>query len=156
MHRDVWRRADAYVGCDRKWYPDSRLAYVADNRRLLRCLDLSAFNLFDLDAYGSPWEQAMIVAARRPVAPGEMVGMAITDGSGLKLKLGGVPTALAELAGIRGAVRGLNRLQDDLIDRLVDGLGRRMRCCVRNRWQAEGKTGAQVQYLALVLQGLGQ
>ncbi len=70
MWRAVWRQAGAYVGCDATWYRDERQVFVADNRRVLRAIDLAPFNVFDLDAYGSPWEQAMIIAARRPVRAG--------------------------------------------------------------------------------------
>src|SRR5262252_2796473 len=60
LHDAVWCEAAEYVGCDEKWFRDHRLMYVADNRRVLRAVDLTAFNIFDLDAYGSPWEQALI------------------------------------------------------------------------------------------------
>jgi hypothetical protein len=75
MWTHVWREAAGYVGCDLKWFADERCCYVADNRRVLRCADLSSFTCFDLDAYGSPWEQALIVAARR-----ETVARARGDG----------------------------------------------------------------------------
>jgi hypothetical protein len=69
MFRRVWYKAPAYVGCDLRWFPDDpRPAFVADNRRVLRCLDLARLGVFDLDAYGSPCEQA-IIAARRSVKP---------------------------------------------------------------------------------------
>lgn len=40
-----------------------------DNRRLLRSLDLSRFDLIDLDDYGIPAEQLAIVAERAPGTP---------------------------------------------------------------------------------------
>ena len=67
MWREVWHEAAAYVGCDLKWYRDERLAYVADNRRVLRAIDLKPFNVFDFDAWGAPWEQVLILIARRPL-----------------------------------------------------------------------------------------
>lgn len=88
MYRNVWCAAASYVACDQRWYPDERLAYVVDNRILLRNIDLQPFNVFDLDAYGSPWEQVAIVCARRKVAPGELIAMVLTDGSRLNLKMG--------------------------------------------------------------------
>jgi len=53
MYSSVWNGADRYVGCDLKYRPDGRLMFAADNRRVLRAIDLAEFNIFDLDAYGS-------------------------------------------------------------------------------------------------------
>lgn len=156
MHRDVWRDAEHYVGCDMRWYRDDRAAYVADNRRVLRAIDLSEFNLFDLDAYGSPWEKVIIIAARRTVSRGEMIGICLTDGSGLNLKMGGLPGALREIAQLSGTPSGAARMHDEIIDRAIGGLARRMRCEVVARWDAQGKTGSAVRYVGLALRGVGQ
>ncbi len=154
MFRQVWHQAAGYVGCDTTWYRDERRVFVADNRRVLRAIDLAPFNVFDLDSYGSPWEQAIIIAARRPVQRGERIGLVLTEGSGLKLKLGGYPAALRLLAGLRGAPAGGARGQDELTDRAIAGLCRRMGAQVLRRWQARGKTGAGVRYIGLVIEGV--
>lgn len=154
MWRNVWSNAEHYVGCDLKWYRDRvRLAYVGDNRRVMRAIDLGAFNIFDLDAYGSPWDQATIVASRRMVASGEKVGLVLTDGSLMKLKLGQAPTALALLAGIGAGARGLARQYDQIMDRAISALCARMRCDLVARYQAEGKTQSGVHYIGLILRG---
>lgn len=54
MHAAVWHAAAGYVGCDEKWYRDERTTFVADNRRVMRAIDLARFNVFDFDAYGAP------------------------------------------------------------------------------------------------------
>jgi len=154
MWRAVWHKAAAYVGCDRRWYRDDRTAFVADNRRVLRAIALDRFAIFDLDAWGSPWEQALIIAARRPVAKGERLGLVLTDGSALGVKLGNYPAALRLLARVRPGAAGGSRSGDELMNRAIAALARRMRCRVLRRWQAKGKTGAQVAYVGLVLEGL--
>ena len=53
LYREVWAAAASYVGCDLEWYRDERLVYVADNRRVMRAIDLVAFNLFDFDSAGA-------------------------------------------------------------------------------------------------------
>ncbi len=155
MWRAVWKHAAGYVGCDLERFADERSAYVADNRRVLRAMDretLRAFTVFDLDAHGSPWEQAAIVADRRGIEPGERIGMVLTEGSGLNLKLGGLPMALGELAGMRSVVGGA-KVQDLIIDRAIHGMCRRFGgAVVRDRWQARGKSGAAVRYIGLVLE----
>ncbi len=156
MWRAVWREAAGYVGCDLVWYRDERVAFAADNRRVLRAVDLARFTIFDLDAWGSPWEQAMIVAARRVLAPGERLGLVLTEGSGLKLKMGGYPTALRILAGLRGAPAGGARARDELIQRALAELCRRMKARPVQRWEARGRTGAVVRYVGMVIEGEGR
>lgn len=99
MYRYVWNRAAGYVGCDLKWYPDQRMAYVADNRRVLRAIDLTPFTIFDLDAYGSPWEHLMILAHRAPPTPEHGWWVCLTVGEGLNIKLGGDAAGVAAIAG---------------------------------------------------------
>lgn len=154
MYQQVWHRAASYVGCDLVWYRDQRRAFVADNRRVLRAIDLASFNIFDLDAYGSPWEQALIVADRRPVQPGERIGILLTEGSSLNMKLGGMAAGLRILAGMKAGVAGASRQQDAIIDRAIGGLCSRMRARVVRRWQANGKTGSNMKYIGLVMEGV--
>lgn len=155
MFRRVWHAAPGYVGCDLRWFPDDpRLAYVADNRRVLRCVDLNEFGIFDLDAYGSPWYQLAIIAARRAVKPGERIGFAITEGSSLKLKMGDAPKALSYFAKLQNRPPGLASSHDELINRAIRGLCEKMNCRLARAWRARGKTGAKVIYLGLVLEGL--
>lgn len=156
MYREVWSAAAGYVGCDLRMFRDGRRAFVADNRRVLRAVDLATFNVFDLDAYGSPWEQALIIAARRKVAADERIAIALTEGSGLKLKTGGIPDALRILCGVKGKPAGLARHQDELIGAAIAGFARRLNCGVERRWEAARGGGAAMHYIGLVLVGLGE
>ena len=106
--------------CDTRFFTDNRPAFVADNRRVLRALDLAAFNVLDLDSYGSPWEQAYIIARRRKLRPGERLGMVPTDGTltWSKLKRS---VAVAMLAGTYTHIVGLPRTLDNIIDRSLLG-----------------------------------
>lgn len=89
-----------HVGCDVRFdFPDRRRRYVGDCHRVMRAIDLSQFNVFDLDAYGSPWEAAIILAARRRWAPGELGAVLLTDGSGRLSQFGQLPKAMAQLVG---------------------------------------------------------
>ncbi len=153
MYRGVWSSAAGYIGCDLKFYSDDRKAFVADNRRVLRTIDLAPFNLFDLDAYGSPWEQLCIIAARRRLAAGESFGLVLTEGDGLKLKMGGMPIALSQLAGVRDKMPGLATAQSDIINRAIARIATMMGGTVTRRWEAVGKTGSAMRYIGLVLLG---
>lgn len=155
MYSDVWKHADSYVGCDKEWYRDERMMFCADSARVLRALDLARFNIFDLDAYGSPYEQLIIVAARRKVEKGEAIGIVITDGTGLSLKMNGIPHAMAQLAGLRNGMVGVNGNRDFIQRRLINGLAKRMHCDVVKMWQAEKPENAAMRYMGLVLRGRG-
>ena len=152
MHDAVWHKAASYTGCDERFFADKRLAFVADNRRVLRALDLAQFNVFDLDAYGSPWEQAYIVARRRALKPGERIGVVITEGTGMKMKMGGIPRVLSMLSGIK-AKPGLGKgdVQDDVIARAILRIAELMNASIERRWQATGKVGSRMVYCGLVL-----
>jgi len=153
MYREVWHRAQAYVGCDLRWYPDQREAYVCDNTRLLRALDLQRFNLFDLDAYGSPYTQLAIIAARRRLAAGDRVGLVLTDGLFNRLKFGALPLGLAKLAGVDRSARGANRLIHRLRRRAIEQVASSMGGAVELWFEGEGKTSAKVAYIGIVLRG---
>ena len=155
LYRRIWREAAGYVGCDLDWHNDGRLAYVGDNRRVLRAIDLSNFAIFDLDAFGSPWQQAWIIACRRLVKPGERVGLVLTEGSQIKLRFGSFPMALAFVAGLKGKPSGGAQLQAEILDRAIARLAGVMGCGIETRWQATGKKGSRMRYIGLVLRGLG-
>lgn len=155
MFRTVWHRAADYCGCDKDFFPDERMAFVADNRRVLRAIDLRKFNIIDLDAHGSPWEQFYIVAARRPLEPGEKVGVVLTEGLGLKMNMGGVSKAFAKLARIKTHMPGMGAARDELIERALRQVCQMMHAKVAKRWQAQGRAGSRVGYIGLVLEGEG-
>lgn len=153
LYERVWRQADRYVGCDLTWYRDGRLMYVADSRRVMRAIDLAPFNVFDLDAWGSPWEHAAILCARRKIKPGERIGLVITEGSSLKAKMGGLPHALAMLAGVAPWIPGASGAMLNVVDRAIAEVARRLNCRMVKRWEAHGRTGARMRYIGLVLEG---
>lgn len=151
MYSAVWRKAEAYTGCDQKLQSDERLMFCCDNRRVMRAIDLAPFNIFDLDAYGFPWEQALIIAARRPIASGELVGFCFTEGGGILYRSNGVPHAVTMLAGVRHVTAGLGRARSQLFEMTLAGFMRRLGCEPVKRWQAIGKTGQQMIYCGIVL-----
>ena len=102
------------------------LAPCARNLRLLRALDLERFNVFDLDAYGAPWDAATILAARRALAEGETVGLALTDGAMMKARLGGVAHSMAFLAGVSPTLPGAYRDWERLTRAALAEMARRM------------------------------
>jgi hypothetical protein len=155
FYRAVWREADSYTGCDLRYFPDERRCFVADNLRVMRAIDLSAFNIFDLDAYGSPWHQAFIIASRRKVKPGELIAFAVTEGNGYNYKHKNVPHAVTALIGLRQAkAEGLHRRRDEVIAAILAALARKMDADVVRRWQAHRADKQSVMYLGVIFRGL--
>jgi hypothetical protein len=154
MYRAVWSRAASYTGCDTRWFPDERLAFVCENQRVMRAIDLQPFNLFDFDSHGAPWEQVTILAKRRRLAPGERLGVIMTDGSGMKLKMGSMSHAFAILAGTKRVQMGLGgaKTHDALVTRAINRTAELMGARVTTRWQATGHSGSRVIYTGAVLE----
>ncbi len=154
IFRSVWVGARKYAGCDLEWHPNQdRLAYSCDNVRLLRHLDLGQFNIFDLDAYGSPWEQATIIAARRKCMPGEKVGVVLTDGSAMRARLGRVEGCLAAMAGMAVGAAGAHRDWISVTGRAVRNMADRMGADVENFWCADGGAKRTMLYSAAIFAG---
>jgi hypothetical protein len=156
MYRAVWHQAASCVGCDKQFFMDDRLAYVADNRRLLRAIGLDRFSIFDFDSFGSPWQQIYLLAARRHVEPGERIGVVMTEGLGLKENMGGTSKDFAKLARIKTHMPGMGAARDQLIERAISEVCRMMSVTIERRWEARGQKGSRVLYLGMVLTGAAE
>ncbi len=143
-----------------KWYQDERAAYVADNRRLMRTIDLNDFNVFDFDAYGSPWEQCLILGARREMRKGEKIGLVITDGTNMNLKLGGLPVALSLLTGLKqekgkAKISGAGKQHNEISDMAIRKIEEMLNAKITHRSPAVGKKVSRMRYEAIIFEGLG-
>lgn len=152
MHDAVWHRAASYVGCDLRWFRDQRRVFVANNLRVLRAIPLEPYNVFDLDAYGAPWEQAIVILERRAWRSGELVAFILTDGSGLRLRFGGLPKSTQALARLPmdNLETGFGR-REWLFDRCIAGVAKRANADVTMQFRAKGKTGSGMLYGCIVL-----
>jgi hypothetical protein len=154
MYNAVWKQAASYVGCDKEVFSmDERTAYVADNCRVMRNIALAPYNCFDFDAYGSPWEQVYILIKRRLVAPGEAVGLILTEGQGMKMDMGGMSLALSLVAGVSQYMAGMGAEQQRIVDRAVAHTATKMHCTIEKEWQAIGKHSSTIRYIGVVMRG---
>lgn len=161
MYDSVWKSAASYVGCDLTWYKDERSVYCADNRRVLRSVDISTYNIFDLDAYGNPWDCATIIADRYPMKKGRRIGMVLTDGMLNTLKMGGMPLSMALLGGFKRATpshprpgQGNKSQRDKIISQVLSGLAKRMAVKYEIIRMAENSRTSGVRYYGMILAGI--
>lgn len=155
IHDAIWKDAASYTGCDKRYLPDGRYAYVCEVSRLLRAISLERFNVFDFDSDDSPWEQAVILSARRKVQLGETVGVLLSERASMSLRMGGLSTALQNMTGVSARFKERSEVSDRLYDRAIAEMARRMRCDVLKRWQAEQGGKSKTTWIALVLRGKG-
>lgn len=153
MRSEAWSAAASWTGCDfRPWDPSQPARFIADNLDVMRAIDLGRFNVFDFDAYGSPWGQMQLLARLRRWAPGERGAVVVTDGAGLATQWGSTAATL-------GAVLGAERFEAMRGTRLAANRAAfapwaaQAGVVMRERWEAArpGRTG--VLYTALVFEG---
>jgi hypothetical protein len=158
MWSGAWSRAEEYIGCDsREWSPEEQHPrIVCDNQLAMRALDLQRFNVFDFDAYGSPWDQMVILASLRSWSPGEQGAVVLTDGSDMKLRWGGLPHSMAKLVGI-GTTKSPGAHDAEALQRiaLVRWLSSQSLKPL-HQWAAQGhgsgKGGQRMTYTAVVFE----
>lgn len=157
MFDQVWSRAEAYTGGDHEILQvlaHKAACYHADAEVLLRALDLTGWNVFDFDAYGSPWREVTILAARRRLRPGERVAVVLTDGAPRRAQLGLTAHALADLAGEDPKIVGAHRRWPILVRQAMDEVARRMGGALVSLRQADASLGKHgIWYGMAVLQG---
>lgn len=152
IHRQCYRDVPC-VGLDLKDIDDGRTIIRMDNRKFLRSADLSEFNVFDLDACGSPWHQWLILLHRRRFAPGEKVAVFLTDGLDFKMRMSSIPDGLRPYLGIPAAmsIPCLN-VHHDFINALV--VSRSVRAAgleIAGALQAKNPRG-NMRYYGIILQ----
>lgn len=93
-----------YVGVDKDKIHDSALCTLMDNESFIGTLDISTFNVFDLDAYGCPWKLIYRILERHN---GQEIYLFVTDG--LKTNLFGSYAGTGELSEMVLATEGISR-----------------------------------------------
>ena len=160
MWSSVWVKADSYIGCDLEWdIKDPRPRFVGDSLRILRSLDLSKYNIFDVDAFGSPWEVMQIILSKRTWQAGELGAVALTDGTSMNTRWGAIPLAMAELVGVGAGRLAPTGLSADALQ----AMALRSWCKLANvkplqMWQAHGTSSGggtlTMAYTGIVFEGL--
>lgn len=80
-------KVDGYIGVDHEKVHSPELCRLGDNVVFVQKTDLSQFNVFDLDDYGTPWKLMYLICRDKPV--GGMT-MFVTDGLVCRQKMTGI------------------------------------------------------------------
>lgn len=102
MWRKAYRETKRYLGLDKRQHDDARATIVCDSRRYLRHADakLDGWDIFDLDAFGSPLEHLAIICSRILVEPGRRLGFVLTDGTGFNAAMNPTNRGLLAFVGV--------------------------------------------------------
>ncbi len=152
----IWRecyQGFPYLGLDLKPVADGRNLLQIDNRKFLRSADLSAYNFFDLDAYGSPWHQFLIVLRRRQLSHGDRIAIAITDGLNFKMRMSSLPDGMRSCLNIPPGLNipNLHVHQEFINARIVVESSRRAGLKIMSGWQGQNPRG-NMKYYGVVLE----
>ena len=151
MYRDVWRDADDYLGIDKVKFFDERKTICADAIKAVSTIDLSGFNVFDIDAYGSPYDVLKIIIERIDKTK-KSYGFVITDGISMDLRLGRICKGIRHFTGIDFHVaKRAGVLHEQFIRDVMCYISKELNGVAENFVIARGKTGAAMKYYAFTV-----
>ena len=120
-----------YHGIDKEKVHDFSLCELQNNIIYIQHNDLSEFNTFDLDDYGSPWKQFYLILKKLPA--GEYTFF-ITDGLVMHQKVDGQVTKFVSgTEDIRQDMNlpGINRFYVDIFGTMLKDVEKRYNCEVK-------------------------
>jgi predicted RNA-binding protein len=154
MFSDVWKDAKHYEGIDIKKYDnDKRIVHIGDAATILKKIDLSTFDVFDIDAYGSPYECLFIILDKIGRAPIKKdIYFVITDGIQIDLRMGNIEKYFSLLSGIDlKKVNGIHKIHNIIINSVIKNISTFTGMEAVNKRIAVGNTGSGMRYFSFFL-----
>lgn len=143
--RAVWHKARNYTGVDLKAFNDDRHTICGDVVSVAKTIDTEKYNIFDLDAYGSPYTVLDILSKR--IKNYKKIAFIITDGICIDLRMGNVCEGVQALTGLKNRRLGrANVLHYEIIKKIVNVVAQRLDGVASGFKIATGVTGAKVKY----------
>lgn len=156
MHKEAYGGTDNYLGLDTEQFRNDRATLVCDNRRYLRMADLDEFDLFDLDAYGSPFEQFAIICTRLQWTRAKTIGFVLTDGTGMNSRFNAMNRQFLNWIGAKTHLGGkvqMTHREDFIVAALIKG-AEVARGTVQNimvAYKDGGKSGSDMRYIGFTI-----
>ena len=151
MYNAVWNKAQKYTGIDKVKYFDERHTICGDAEKAIRLVDVNDYNVFDVDAYGSPYEILDFIVKKIDLNY-KKIGFVVTDGVNMDLKLGRVCKGLRHFIGYDFHIaKRANVLHDDFIKIVIDKIAEHLKGKIECLLIAQGVTGSSMRYYSFVV-----
>lgn len=151
MYRAVWKDAEKYTGIDKIKFFDERHTICGDAEKAIRLVGVNDYNIYDIDAYGSPYEILDYIVSKID-QENKKIGFVITDGVNMDLKLGRVCKGLRRFIGYDFHIaKRANVLHDDFIKIVIDKIAEKLKGKIENLLIAQGVTGSSMRYYSFVI-----
>jgi hypothetical protein len=119
----------------------------------LQKVDCSLFNIFDIDAYGSPYDVLEFIVENIADKKFTRLAFCVTDGVQMDLRMGNITRAMAALSGINfKKVNRAHLIHDAIIKRIIDNIANQLSCHVVDSHIAIGNTGSGMRYYSFVVE----
>ena len=149
--RAVWHKAQKYTGVDLKAFNDDRHTICGDVIDVAKTIDVDKYNIFDLDAYGSPYTVLDILSKR--IKNYDKIAFVITDGICIDLRMGNVCSGVQSLTGLKNRrLRRANVLHYEIIKKIIITVAQRLDGVASGFKIATGVTGAKVKYYVFFIE----
>lgn len=148
MFKAVWKDAHYYEGIDIEAQNDNRIVHQGDCALILKKINIEKFDVFDIDAYGSPYECLQIIVQKiKKIKKSKMYHFFITDGIEIDLRMGKIENFFGLLAGLKfKKLNNAHLLHDYFINKIIKNLCVDMGAELINSKIAKGKTGSGMRY----------
>ncbi len=119
-------KAGEYHGVDNKKIHDPAICTLTNNAIFIAHNDITKYNVFDLDDYGTPWKQLYMICGKHP-GPGEIT-LFVTDGLVMHQKSNQKVTkfvSATEQIPQQMKINGINRFYVDIFATMLLDIERR-------------------------------
>ena len=151
MYHAVWKDAEKYTGIDKVKFFDERHTICGDAEKAIRLININDYNIFDIDAYGSPYEILNYIIDKIDDS-NRKIGFVITDGINMDLKLGRVCLGLRRFVDYDHHIaKRAHILHDEFINIVIDNIKNRLKGCISNFKIAHGNKGSNMRYYSFIV-----
>ena len=163
MWATAYRSTELYLGIEKepRGLEDRRRLIFCDSRRYLRhrATKLGDFDLFDLYAFGTPYEHLAIICSRlKGLEPGRRVGFCLTDGLGFNAAMNGMATGLLQYIQLERhkGTRTQSLLRDEIAEAAIRKAFSEAKLSLVDARRAEKHGSTAMRYTALLCERTGK
>lgn len=151
MYKSVWYKAKDYLGIDKVKFFDDRRTICGDALKAVTKIDHKEFSIFDIDAYGSPYEILTVLLPK--IAPDHKnIGFCITDGIAMDLKLGRISRGIRGLVNLDFHIaKRAHIIHDELISNVIERVCIDLKGTPSDIKIANGVKGSAMKYYCFVV-----